>query len=90
MAFRLLLFYSLWALFLQCSETTARSLMSELNFSYLRTPPGDYAHKVALPTTMAHREEMLPILDFLEGDDKSVVLYHDEANIIVDVSQARA
>ena len=37
---------------------------------------------------MAHREEMLPILDFLESNDKFVVLYHDEANITVNVSQA--
>ena len=39
---------------------------------------------------MAHREEMLPVLDFLESDNKFVVLYHDEANITVNMSQARA
>ena len=39
---------------------------------------------------MAHREEMLPILDFMESNDKFVVLYHDEANITVNVSQACA
>ena len=75
---RRLSFYSFLGSLLQCSETTARSLFSELNFKYLRTRPGDYARKAALPTTMAHREEMLPILDFLESDDKFVVLYHDE------------
>ena len=75
---------------MQCSETTARSLLSELKFKFLRTKPGDYARKAALPTTMAHREEMLSILDFLESDNKFAVLYHDEANITVNVSQARA
>ena len=75
---------------MQCSETTARSLLSELKFKFLRTRPGDYARKAALLTTMAHREEMLPILDFLESDNKFVVLYHYEANITVSVTQARA
>jgi hypothetical protein len=76
--------------FRQCTEADAKNVFKRLKFRYATVQAGDYAVKAGLATTLAHRELMLPLLDFWMSSKDFAVFYHDEVNMTVNLSQPKA
>ncbi len=67
-----------------------KKILELLKYKLSAVQPGDYTIKANLPSTLAHRMRVMPLIDFLEGHPDFVVFYHDEANFNVNLTQGYA
>ncbi len=74
----------------QCSFSAMKDILEKVKIKFVTVQPGDYAVKAGLDSTIAHRNAMISILDFVTEDPRFVVLYHDELNMTVNLGQTRA
>ncbi len=64
--------------------------LKDVGIKFKRVGNGEYLMKSRLPSTRSHRRRFIPFVEFLARQKKVVMLTHDECNMTVNLSQAKA